>query len=190
VAGLLGGCAAWTKNEGLPFLAASGAALTWLLWRQRAATAAIWWAVAAMPFILLVMWFKLLVVPVGPEYAPSSLDELTGRVLSLARHRQVLELVQPHWVRWGGPFAQWSLVVVLCAVGVRALAFRSAVARSACIALAIMAGSYYATYVVSPMPLVWLVDTTFERLALQVWPVLVMAACQPLGVGQEISGEG
>ena len=47
--------------------------------------------------------------------------------------------------------------------------------------VAVMLIGYYGAYLVTSMELTQLVDTTYERLVMQVWPALVLAA---LSVGE------
>jgi hypothetical protein len=39
-----------------------------------------------------------------------------------------------------------------------------------------MLAAYYAVWVVSPLETVWLLNTTFDRLIAQLWPLFVLAA--------------
>ena len=45
------------------------------------------------------------------------------------------------------------------------------------VAAAVMLAGYSVVYLLTPFDVVWLISTTFDRLTLQVWPVLVLAAC-------------
>ena len=43
-------------------------------------------------------------------------------------------------------------------------------------AVGFMLGGYYAIYLLTQLDVVWLVSTTFDRLMVQIWPLLVLAA--------------
>jgi hypothetical protein len=176
VAGVTAAAAVWTKNEGLVFIAAATVVVAWTTRRQ--ARQAAWWAMGAAPVLATALWFKLGVAPaIPPEYLPQgqTTSGLFARLLSIDRHAFVASLVAPYGLRWGGPAAAGSLPIVLVAAAFAA-AVRSRLSRTVMVAAAVMCASYYAVWVLSPLDTVWLVATTFDRLLMQLWPSLVLAA--------------
>jgi hypothetical protein len=182
LAGLLASLALWTKNEGAVFLAASALLVAWIALRHGHARDMVWWVVGAAPVLAMVAWFKL-VLTAGASivYAPSTTAAALGYLTSPDRHERILGLMWPLFQSWGGPWAHWSLAAVMA--GALGLAL-TPVGRSGRGVLAVVAAmliGYYGAYVVTSMELVQLVNTTYERLVMQVWPALVLAA---LSVGE------
>ena len=68
-----GSLAAWTKNEGAVFLAASALLVAWIALRHGHARDMVWWVAGAAPVLAVVVWFKLvLTAGASPVYGPST----------------------------------------------------------------------------------------------------------------------
>jgi hypothetical protein len=177
LAGLLGGFAAWTKNEGFLLLAVEAALVLWLSVRHRALTAFAWWLLGTMGPLLVIAWFKFSVAPVTPVYlAPGgSLPALVGQLFQLDRHALIGDIVTTRWWLWGGPWATGLLPLTLLAGS--AWAFRGVSdARLLLAAVLLMLCGYDAVYLASSLDLAWLVSGTVDRLVAQLWPAIVLAA--------------
>jgi hypothetical protein len=183
LAGLLGGCAALTKNEGFVFLAASAPVVAWIAVRRRRPGAAVWWGAGALPLVALMLWFKL-TFPVGtPEYFARQ-PGAAGPVqlaLDVDRLRGIGTMTMGFWWRWGGTMAMGALVAtaIVSIAAVAAPGERGD--RGLAWVVAAMIASYYLVWVLSPMDTTWLVGTTFDRLLAQVWPTLVLLAASGTG---------
>ncbi len=178
VAGLLASLAAWTKNEGLVLMAIGMLIVTATAARRRQGSVAAWWALGAAPVCATVLWHKVVVAPVAPEYmtdAPGAGAMIAG-LFDPASHLTIWTLIAPRWLEWGGPLAAGALPVVLAAAALAALTPGGRSLRITLAAVAVMGASYYAIWLVSPLDRVWLIATTFERLAGQIWPSLVLIA--------------
>lgn len=178
LAGLLGGCAALTKNEGFVFLAASSVVVALVAVRHGRFGAAIWWGAAALPMAALMIWFKLS-FPVGaPEYftEPAGAPDLAHRVMDVGRLRVIGSLTETFWWRWGGTMTAGALVATTLAAIAGAAPRDGQANRGLLWVVAVMVASYYVVWVLSPLDTVWLVGTTFDRLLAQVWPTLVIVA--------------
>ena len=178
LAGMLAGLAAWTKNEGALVVVATGSLVVWLALRQIRPRLAVWWVVGAVPAVVTVAWFKLLVAPVAPGYlaeAPT-FALLLERFLGPERHAVVDPLLWQYARAWGGPLAGG---VVLLGLGAAALFAVMRSGRSARVILGVvgvMFAGYYGIYLLTSMEIAWFVMTTFDRLLVQIWPALVLAA--------------
>jgi hypothetical protein len=181
LAGATAALAAWTKNEGVVFLAAATALVVWSAWRHGRVRDIVWWVVGAAPFLAALMWFKVGVVPEGPDYleGASSLSTIAARVFDAKRQTLLWETVWSQAVRWGGPGATGSLLVMVTIAVVMAARPRGRIARGFLSVAAVMASGYCAVYLLTPYEIQWLVLTTFDRLTLQLWPLIVFAACAP-----------
>ena len=175
-AGLLGGLAAWTKNEGALFFVIASVWLGWQVWRHRCAHQAAWWAAGAVPALLTVLWFKSTLAPTSYLLEDQSLGAVFARLLSPERHALVGGIVGEHVGDWGGPLATGAAPAVL-AVAVLASARGGRAARGMVTAAGLLATGYYAVFLTTALDHTFLVTTTVDRLLVHVWPVLVLAAC-------------
>jgi hypothetical protein len=172
----LASLAVWTKNEGAVFLIASALLVAWIGLRHGRARDMAWWVAGAAPVLALVAWFKLVLVASAPVYGPSTTAAALDYALSADRHDRVIGLMWPFFLTWGGPWAGLSLPVVMCAAVGLALTPAGRSGRGVLAVVAVMLFGYYGAYLVTSMDLTWLVATTYERLIMQVWPALVLAA--------------
>ncbi len=180
LAGGTASLAAWTKNEGVVFLAATTALVAWSAFRHGRLVDVCWWVLGAAPFLAALTWFKLGVVPESPEYleGATSLSTAMTRVLSEGRLGVIVGDVATMALHWGGPAAAGILPVVV-ALAIWAGLVRSRLARGILSIAAIMTCGYVAVYFLTPLDVRWLILTTFDRLTLQLWPLLIFAACAP-----------
>ncbi len=181
LAGATAALAAWTKNEGVVFFAAVTALVIWSSARHGRLGDTRWLIIGALPFLAALAWFKVDVVPQAPEYfgGTNTLTAVFGRLLDTSRQAEIASAIWPLARHWGGPAASGSLFVIAgLAIG---MATRPAgrVARGFLAVAFTMAVGYLVVYLLTPLDVTWLVQTTFERLTLQVWPILVCAACAP-----------
>ena len=181
LAGLLASLAVWTKNEGAVFVAASALLVVWIALRHGHARDMVWWVAGAAPVLAIVAWFKLVLAAAPPVYGPTTTAAALDYVLSPERHERVIGLMWPFFLSWGGPWAAWSLPVVMCGALGLALTPVGRSGRGVLAVVAVMLIGYYGAYLVSSMEITQLVATTYERLVMQVWPALVLAA---LSVGE------
>jgi hypothetical protein len=182
LAGLLAGLTAWTKNEGSVFLGASVLLVAWIALRHGHWRDSAWWAAGAAPVLAFVAWFKLIVTGAAATvYGPTSSGAAVASLLSSERHARVMEEMGPLFVSWGGPWARWSLPIMMCAATGLAFTPVGRSGRGVLAVVAVMLLGYYSAWLVTSMDLEWLVRTTQERLVMQVWPALVLAA---LSVGE------
>lgn len=197
LAGLLAGMAAWTKNEGLLFLAAlvlaQAAVLTWQgAWRTR------WrrlWAfcVGALPMLLLVMGFKLLLAPPTDLVAGQSLSATIARLADPSRYLQVATAFAKEFLDRG----KWNILPVVLPfygllLGVQAgrgtTPWRNADgtgSRQRLVttwgALALMTAGFFLVYLLTPRDLAWHLRTTVDRVFLELWPSMLLATFLTIG---------
>jgi Dolichyl-phosphate-mannose-protein mannosyltransferase len=182
LAGVTAGLAAWTKNEGLLLIVAVLLARTLALllasqrrpaWRQAAAFLA-----GAAPFLLLIWYFRRTVVVssyfLGQFGAPAIGHDL------LDPHRYLLPagaFLRQVW-SFGSPLVSPAvfLIAYLLCTGV-AMPRRHRIGfQTAALVLCIVAAGYFTIYVVTPHDPQWLLDTSLDRLCLQLWPGVLWVA--------------
>jgi len=170
LAGLLAGLAAWTKDEGLLFVAVFLAAAT-IFRRQQLlrllAGAALGGAVA--------VFFKIILARGNASLLSASLPLLGQHLSDPARYRQVV-------VAMGAGFTNMAVgwyhpILPALALGI-ALRFdiqrrRDALFCSA-VALLLLVG-YFTIYIITPNDLTWQLQTSLSRLYVHLWPIFVLA---------------
>jgi hypothetical protein len=178
LAGLLGGCAALTKNEGFVFLGASSVVVAWIALKHGRFTGAVWWAAGALPLAALMIWFKLTFAVGTPEYFTQADGNpgLAQRILDVDRLRLIGALTGSFGWRWGGSMTAGALLATTIAAISGAVSRNGRADLGLLWVVAVMVASYYAVWVLSPLDTTWLVGTTFDRLVAQVWPTLVIVA--------------
>ena len=174
--GMLAGFAAWTKNEGLVLVAIATLVVAWRAARHGPMRQLTWWAAGAAPALVAIAWLKLDVAPVPAGYfsEADTVTTMAARMFSAERHAVVASLAAQHWTHWGGPRAMGALPLMMAAAAVMAFMRSGRAARSAAATVGIMFAGYYATWVLSPLDIVWLIGTSFDRLLIQLWPSMVL----------------
>lgn len=177
LAGVLAAFALWTKNEGVVVFLIALAVVTRRAMRQRRVETLVTFVVAAAPVLAAIAWLKLSLAPVAPEYlGDPDLPFAQRSLLDPARVAVVASLAWEHVWRWGGYGATGLLPVMAGASVAVALAPAGWLARRVLPVLAIAFGAFCAVWMLTPLDPAWLVSTTADRLLLQLWPSLVLAA--------------
>ena len=123
-------------------------------------------------------WFKLVVAPVPPAYlseAPTFATAAEG-LFGPERRAIVDALIWQRASAWGGPLATGSAPLGLLAAALVAATRTGRSSRVMLAAVGFMLVGYYGIYLLVQMDAEWLVSTTFDRLVVQIWPSLVLAA--------------
>lgn len=178
LAGLFVGAAAWSKNEGILFLAC---ALVWSFFLAFKHAKPSPWKFAASFFsglsFPLIALLVLKVVFAGKtdliEGQMSSLGQIIFLITDLERHQFIWREFQFYlevlWNRW--PLLLLSIGYVLHLAGQR---FRIANIGPFGI-LAALSVAYYYVLITTPYDISWHVSTALDRLLLQLWPIFVFS---------------
>ncbi len=172
VAGILAGCAAWTKDEGALFLVLFGAAV--LVFRRGSFLRA---AAGALPALALLLVFKLgLARGDASSLLASSLPAAAHRLAEAGRYGTILAAFAREFANLGPGLYHPVLPLAAAAVVLR---FDRARLREAALAgalaVALLVG-YFGVYLITPNALEWQLQTSLGRLLVQVWPLLLLAA--------------
>jgi hypothetical protein len=130
----------------------------------------------AAPLVSIV-WLKTVVSTTPPGYFSESdtTPVVLARMLSFDRHRMIIGLVMQYWLKWGGPAAAGSLPLVTMAMAWAAIRHGRAPRAIAAVVMTMMA-SYYASWLATSVEMQWLLTTSVDRLLIQLWPSMVVAA--------------
>jgi hypothetical protein len=182
-AGLLAGLSAWTKNEGLVFVAIAAVLVLAFAYRRGRLRDIAWWVAGAAPVLATVVWFKLRIAPVPPPYldSQSGLAHTLHVLVNPQRYHIVMPLLWERARTWGGPLAHGVIPVAVATSAVLAATPAGRSARPVIFAALLMLASYVAVYLLSTLDIQWLVNTSFERVLAQIWPTLVLGLFASLG---------
>jgi hypothetical protein len=159
LAGVFASLAAWTKNEGIVFLAAFVAVLIAAARAKSLAALA-----GAAPVALLVALFKLALAPAdtiakASAFQPSRFPAILGKFAKTV------------WSLGEFP-AHPVLALAVCAFALR-FAWKRDYAWAIAAPVLLLLGDFV-VIASSPNDLTWLLDTTMNRLLIQVWPALLL----------------
>jgi len=170
LAGFTAGLAAWTKNDGLPLVAAALAACV-LSFEPKHAARTLGWLTAglALPLTIL-LYFKVSMAP------PSEfLSNSAGKAADVSRYLLILRyMLYGAWTLGGWPFP------ILLGLIAHRFVFRPSLASESqrgslaiLILLGIQLAGYFAAFVFSPYDLVWHLSYSIERLWIQIYPAVL-----------------
>jgi hypothetical protein len=178
LAGFTAGCAGWTKNEGLLFMAATLLALlTPVFWKTRDTLRRLsaFLAGTALP-VAMILWFKFSVAPPNDIFGSRHYAEVIQKVASPQRYLTVLLNMSRHF--WS--FGDWLVNPVLLLIGYvalrrldRRMLLNTGWLQGAFICAIVLTG-YAAVYVLTPEDLQLHIDSSLPRLYLHLWPALLL----------------
>lgn len=186
-AGIAAGFAAWTKNEGIVFLLGILIVFFAVEWRQKGTARAIGRGrllfAGALPGLLLIVWFKFFLAPAAEPLVKQGLGGMLTKLADAARYVEIAKALGMEIWRLGTGASHPLLLLAILAILLRwqpdlKLRAPSTVAASL---LALMLLSYCGAYLVTPSDLKWHLNTSFDRLILQVWPLAVLLCFTHLG---------
>jgi hypothetical protein len=183
LAGMAAGFSAWTKNEGILFftvlflvhLAVTTAAKGRKAYlREVAALAA-----GAAPLIVVIGVYKICVAATNDMIGAEASRSAAADLLDMSRYH----MVAAHFLKELLAFGEWNpilpvpLLLFFYFLLVNAHVEKKSVPAIGITVLLIvlMLAGFFFVYIVSPFNLEWHLDTSLDRLLLQVWPLAVFA---------------
>jgi hypothetical protein len=168
VAAALGG---WTKNEGLLWLGALVAARA--IFKRGVLFLA--FLAGAAPVTAVVIVFKARVATSSDIFGAAGRAGMLTRVVDPARYLLIVKEALRHIWDFGPLLisAFGLLAVYFIVAGLARDPRDTAALRSGVLAILFTAAGYFMIYVLRPLDLAWLLDTSADRLLLQLWPAIV-----------------
>lgn len=177
-AGLCAGFAAWTKNEGIAFLICIVAVfIAFTFWQRRmgAVGRAGWLLAGAAPGALLTLWFKFFLSPAVDPLVTQGASGLE-RLHDFSRYGQIASGFFTNLLTLGsGVTHPWILLAILAVLLRWQIEERyklPTLIATVCLVLVFL--SYCLAYLITPSSLEWQVQSSFDRLILQVWPSFLL----------------
>jgi hypothetical protein len=177
-AGLCASFAACTKNEGIAFLACIVAVfVAFTFWQRR--TEAVrrtgWLVAGAAPGALLTLWFKFFLAPAVDPLVTQGASGL-ARLHDFSRYAQIAGGFFTYLMNLGSGVTHPLILLAILAVLLR-LQFEEryklpSLIATTCLVLVFL--SYCLVYLITPYGLEWQVQSSFDRLILQVWPSFLL----------------
>jgi len=186
-AGVCAGYGAWTKNEGIAFLAWFVLALLVLFWWKRGRRAAMRQTVfvlaGAIPGILLTLWLKFVVAPPADTLVRQSQGAMLAKITDAGRYVEIAKSFIDAVLHLGMGVGHPLILLAILAVVLRwnpGRTYRPAMAVSAA-ALGLMFLADIGAYLITPSDLNWQLGTSFDRLILQLWPSTLLVCFAAMG---------
>ena len=168
LAGLLAGMAAWTKNEGLPFLALIFAAALW----RGGVRSAKWLAAGIAPMLILTLAFKFRLVQGTESMFPSTLSQALKMMADFSRWSEIIASFARNF--WELGFF-WAHPLLLMAILAWACGFAPEARSRWWLFLAPIGllAADFGIYLITMSGLIWHLGTSNNRVIVQVWPALL-----------------
>jgi hypothetical protein len=176
LAGLAAGLAMWTKNEGTLFTLAVGAGLLFAgAGGDRAASRRRLRAIGTglLPMLLFVAGFKIAFAPANDLVSTLGVERTFGRLTDPDRYVVVLREYASHITSFGNNgfgSVVWVLMAYLLGLGVSRTESRRSWVRAGAAALGLLLAGHFMVFVSMADELSRLLDSSLDRLLLQLWP--------------------
>jgi hypothetical protein len=176
LAGMSAALAGWTKNEGLAACAVFLVTVTGeRLWTTRRARGIGSLLAGAAPVLLVIVIFKMTLAPSSYFTAEQTFAHALASLVNGERIRVVADAFARELWLTGATVVGVLPVLALLAL-IRGIDRRGSIAARAAIpAMLVLLLIYGAAYIVTPKDLVWQLQTSLDRLVLQVVPTLTWA---------------
>jgi hypothetical protein len=190
LAGLLIGFAAWTKNEGLVLAALIPLSLLFMgtstrHWKPRWKPC-LFFLVGLAPVLVLILYHKIQLAPANSFYALDRPEPLTAHLTDVGRYWTILI----RFFKSALFFGQWTFpllpVLILYAVFARLSDQAAKKDLFPFVLILLQTGAFFLVFLLFPQDLTFYLDTTLDRLFLQLYPVLLFAIFSVLKTPEEI----
>jgi hypothetical protein len=171
LAGMAAALDAWAKNEGLLWFGAFLLAMV-IVTRRRFLVGFI---SGALPVLAPVLFFKARIATSSDIFGAAGRIGMLSRALDPSRYSLIAVEGLRH-IRDFGPLllsAFALLAIYLLVVGIRRKSPDAQTLTTGTLALLFTAAGYFVIYLLRPLDLMWLLETSGDRLLLQLWPGIV-----------------
>jgi hypothetical protein len=173
--GLMAGFAGWTKNEGLLFLFALFsvriAATFFPKNRRTQIKQLIYFAMGSLPVLAIILYLKIYMAPSSEIIAGQDAGEIMAKLGESARYMQIAKGFLTG-ILFNFPHVLLLLFYLLYA-GTGSDDKRKANVMPSLVVLVLMMMGYFAVYLVTPYNLDWHIESSLQRLLLQLWPSFI-----------------
>lgn len=171
LAGIFAGCAQWTKDEGLLFLVVFLAVTA--VWKHRAALAIL---AGAVPAVVLEIVFKTWLARGNTSLLATSIPAAVKHLADAGRYGATIAAFGREFANLGAGWYHPALPPVALAIALRFDRERRREAAYCGALAALLLLGYFGVYIITNNDLTWQLQTSLNRVLVQVWPALVLAA--------------
>ena len=182
LAGCVSALAAWTKNEGILValaVAVSATAISMMRsgWKETQRVLACF-VCGGLPGIIVLVYFKGVIATPNVLVSGQTLGAAPEKILTLDRYIQTLDAFGLQALTFGEWLVHPVLPVLAYCVAF-GFAFRRRVHETMMVALTLcsIVVGFFAVYITTPHNLAYHLDSSLNRLLLQLWPTLVLFFC-------------
>ena len=180
LAGFMAGCAAWTKNEGVPFMLLTAGILCLSVFRRPSMTLRRFggFAVGLLLPLAAIAYFKLTAARPTDLFEARNSAELMAKIMDPQRYIFILKGFR-HTLRvFGGwIFNPVFLILPFIALsGVDRSILKSFSWRAGVAIVVLLQLTYFAIFVITPLDLTYHIDSALDRLLLHCWPAFLLLA--------------
>jgi hypothetical protein len=180
LAGFMAGCAAWTKNEGVPFVLATAVILFLPVFRTRPAALRriVGFAAGLALPLAAIVYFKLAVAPPNDLFDNRNSADLLAKISDASRYLIILR----SYIHTGWTFGGWvfnpflAILAFLGLSGVDRSVLRSFGWSAGVAIVTLVLAAYFAIYVITPLELNDHLASSLNRLMMHVWPAILLLA--------------
>jgi len=175
--GMAAGSAAWCKNEGLLFLYSLVAAgfilmvFSKKLWQNRDKICR--FIAGLAPVLLIIMFYKLKLAPTNDIFLLQTPELLTRKLLDASRYIIALKYFVGSVLFMGGFASPFVLVLYNLLTGFKVNIKKDFTVCLTFLTLAIMLFGEFFIYIITPHNLEWHLETSINRLFIQILPVFI-----------------
>lgn len=180
LAGFMAGCAAWTKNEGVPFaLVTVAVLLAPVFWSPSATVRRIagFAAGLALPLAAIV-YFKLKIAPPNDLFENRTSADVLAKIADPSRYLMILKSYGSIGWTFGGwvfnPFL--PILAFIGLAGIDRSVLRSFSWRAGVAIIGLLQVGYFVIYVITPLDLNYHLNSSLDRLLMHVWPGCLLLA--------------
>ena len=179
LAGITAGLSAWTKNEGLLFVVSIVVARFVCILPVKGARFCfrqmLFFATGLTPILLIILYFKVNFAPPNYVVALQGSSDIVAKLLDPSRYALVWETFAKQIPEFGGWAVSVPLLLVfyLLIVGTAFQGRSKLSIGTSLITLCLMLLGYSMIYVVTPIDVKYQLDTSLNRILLQLWPSFV-----------------
>lgn len=193
LAGAAAGIAMWTKNEGLVFALSIAAGLLLQAWHggwrpHRGRLLA--FGTGLLPWLCLVVGFKIAFAPPNDLLSTLGIERTWGRLTAPDRYALVAREYASHILTFGRnglTAAAWPLAACLLGLGLDPGEAGRSWARAAAAALVLLLAAHFVVFVSMADELARLLNSSLDRLLLQLWPSALFLLFMVLRTPEELT---
>ncbi len=174
--GIFSSLAAWTKNEGLLFLFVVllvGFIVNLTTKNHASLKQTMWFIIGALPVLILLIYFKTQIAPRGDIFSAQSSQQIIDKLSTVKRYIEIITSYVKEILRFGKGYTFAVLVIYFLLLGINKDNKSNKTYLPYISIILFMLIGYFIIYLITPHDLKWHLDSSLNRLFIQLWPSFV-----------------